>query len=312
MISGPRRARRLRFEVAAGEEELRLDQLLARRIPELSRGDARALLALGGVFVDRRRTKIASRKLRTGQAVEVWIGGALERARQAGTARALPEASGTRSGRAPGEVAPAIVYRDEHLVVVDKPPGMLTAPTPEGDRGTLADVLARDPRLGGPIHVVHRLDLMTSGLLVLARTPLANRVLSERFRVHDVDREYLAAVGGRPAGLPRTLASPIAGRRAVTHVAVEDAAPGDRASLLRARLGTGRTHQIRIHLAGIGHPVLGDRDYGIPTAVDPPRLALHAAVLGFAHPATGVVLRFERPWPDDLARWWAGVAGRGG
>jgi 23S rRNA pseudouridine1911/1915/1917 synthase len=256
------------------------------------------------VFVDRRRTKVASKKLRAGQVVEAWIGGALERA------RAASRTGDARGARDPGIAAPPrIVFCDEHMVVVDKPPGLLAAPTPEGDRGTLVDLLARDPAVGGAVFVVHRLDLPTSGLLVLARTPHANRALSERFRTHDVDREYLAAVRGRVDALPRTLSAPIGGRRAVTHLTHEASAAGGAATLLRARLETGRTHQIRLHLAGIGHPVLGDRQYGTreAKALEPPRLALHATVLGFAHPATGERLRFESPLPADLAIWWRGV-----
>jgi len=291
---GPR-ATRHRFVVAPEDEALRLDQLVARRVPGLSRGDARALLAQGAVFVDRRRVKIASRRLASGQVVEAWVGGALGRTRAAGRA-------GERGSRP--TPSPRVVHVDEHVAVVEKPAGLLIAPTPEGDRGTLVDLLAREVLPGAPALVVHRLDLPTSGLLVVARSTLANRALAERFRTHDVEREYLAIVRGRVAWDATSCEAPVAGRAARTTFACEERL-GDVASVVRAQLETGRTHQVRIHLAHLGHPVLGDRQHGgaARAAGDPPRLALHAAVLGFAHPATGEPLRFTSPWPGDLARW---------
>jgi 23S rRNA pseudouridine1911/1915/1917 synthase len=199
------------------------------------------------------------------------------------------------------------VHEDDDLVVVDKPAGLLTAPTPESDRGNLADLLARRAgAAGGPVFVVHRIDLQTSGLLVFARSERANRELSARFRDHRIEREYLAVVAGAFPDERRTLAAPVGGRRAVTHVTVEERL-GDRATLLRARLETGRTHQIRLHCAGAGHPVLGDTEHGRRTDIDPSRMALHATTLGFEHPATGAALRFTSPWPPDLTDWLASV-----
>lgn len=286
-----RSARRHRFVVEAGDAGLRLDQLLAKHVPGLSRGAARTLLAIGGVFVDRSRVRIASRIPPPGAVVEAWIGGALDRA---------------RGGRRASPPEPRVVFVDDHVVVVDKPAGILSAPTPEGDRGSLADVLRRGALAGSSPAVVHRLDLMTSGLVVLALTDLANRELSARFRVHDVEREYLAVVAGRPAQDSFAVDAPIDGRRAMTFVRCErPLGPG--ATLVRARLETGRTHQIRIHLAGLGHPVLGDRAHAARAAMDPPRMALHATLLGFAHPADGRLLRFESPWPKDLAPWLAAL-----
>lgn len=286
-----------RITVQPDDRGLRLDQLLAARIPGLSRRKARVLLDLGGVFVDGARTKVAGKQLRAGQVVVANLGGALDRA------------SGEvgRAARARDEQAlPAYVevFRDEELVIVDKPAGLLTAPTPESDRGNLAKLLGE--ALGAPVFVVHRLDLDTSGLLVFARTEQANRALAERFRVHDVERVYLAALRGEVAEDARTVELPIAGRRAVTHVAVVERRPG--VTLARCTLETGRTHQIRLHTRHLGHPVLGDKQHGEPSAIDPPRMALHAAVLGIVHPRTGEALRFERPWPDDLASWWAALS----
>jgi 23S rRNA pseudouridine1911/1915/1917 synthase len=270
-----------RFEVTAEDAGLRLDQILPRHVAGLSRRKARAVIDLGGVFVDRARVKVASRQLRPGQIVEVVIGGALEHADAP-----RPE--------------PTIVHVDAHVIVVDKPAGLVTAPTPESDRGDLLDVLKQK---FGEVYLVHRLDMPTSGLLVFARTRDANKQLGDAFKAHDVDREYRAVALGHVAA--QTIDRPIDGQRAVTHITPLEALSG--ATLVAARLETGRTHQIRIHLAGAGHPLAGDRTHGgetertfLPRA---PRLALHAAVLGFAHPGSGERVRWESPVPDELARW---------
>ena len=285
-----------RFTVAPGQRGLRLDQVLAAGVPELSRRKARVLLDLGGVFVDGARTKVAGRLMRAGQVVVANVGGALGRASgEVGrAARARDEAS-LPSFR--------VVHEDDDLVIVDKPAGLLTAPTPESDRNNLARLL--EEKLGGAIFVVHRIDLETSGLLVFARTAEANRVLAERFREHHVERLYLAVLRGVLAEDAATVELPVAGRRAVTHLAVVERFAA--ATLLRCRLETGRTHQIRIHARHLGHPILGDRRYGEPSSIDPPRMALHAAVLGIRHPRSGEALRFESPWPVDLAGWLAGL-----
>ena len=274
-------SQKTRFEVTAEDAGLRLDQIIPRHVPGLSRRKARAVIDLGGVFVDRARVKVAGRQLRAGQVIEVVIGGALDRASEP-----------------PPEIE--IVYADDHVIVVNKPAGLVTAPTPESDRGDLLDLLSKQ---FGEVYLVHRLDLPTSGLLVFARTREANKRLGDAFKDHDVDREYRAVAIGDVAA--QTIDRPIEGRRAVTHIAPLEALAN--ATLLSARLETGRTHQIRLHLAGIGHPVAGDRTHGgeaertfLPR---PPRLALHAAILGFTHPATNVRMRWERPMPDELARW---------
>jgi 23S rRNA pseudouridine1911/1915/1917 synthase len=272
-----------RFEVAADDAGLRLDQVIPRHVAGLSRRKARAVIDVGGVFVDRARVKVAGRPVKPGQVIEVNLGGALERAEQ-------PHA------------APRIVHVDDAVIVVDKPAGLVTAPTPEADRGDLLDLLARRH---GEVYLVHRLDLPTSGLLVFARTRDANKRLGDAFKTHDVDREYVAVAVGVVTA--QTIDREIDHKRAVTHIAPLEALSG--ATLLSARLETGRTHQIRVHLAGIGHPVAGDRTHGgrtertfIPRA---PRLALHARLLGFTHPVTGERVRFEAPVPDDLATWIA-------
>ena len=131
--------------------------------------------------------------------------------------------------------------------------------------------------------VVHRIDLETSGLVVFAKTELANRELSARFRDHDIDRAYLAVVAGAVPDTIRVIDRPVAGRRAVAHIEVRERF-GAKATLLGCRLETGRTHQIRLHLSAEGHPVIGDTRYGARAGLRAPRMALHATLLGFAHP----------------------------
>jgi 23S rRNA pseudouridine1911/1915/1917 synthase len=267
------------FEVAADDEGLRLDQVIPKHVEGLSRRKSRAVIDLGGVFVDRTRVKVASRPVRKGQRIEVNLAGL---------------------DHAEAPPAPTIVFEDAHVIVADKPAGLVTAPTPESDRGDLLDQLARSH---GEVYLVHRIDLPTSGLLVFARTRAANKVLGDAFVRHAIEREYRAVAIGEVTA--QTIDREIDGRTAVTHITPIEALGG--ATLCAVRLETGRTHQIRIHLAGIGHPLAGDAQHGgevsrtfVPKA---PRLALHAAVLGFAHPATGEHVRFESPLPPELAGW---------
>jgi 23S rRNA pseudouridine1911/1915/1917 synthase len=314
-----------RFVVPRADDGRRLDQVLAAHVPDLSRRKARTLLDIGGVFVDGARTKVAGRAVRAGQEIVANVGGAL--------GRATAEVGKAARARDEAALPPfRVVFEDADLVVVDKPSGLLTAPTPESDRQNLLRAL--EEKLGGEVFLIHRLDLETSGLLVFARTDEANRALAALFREHDVERVYLAVLRGELAFEARTVELPLAGKRAVTHVEVAERLAG--ATLVRCRLETGRTHQIRLHAQHLGHPVLGDRRYGEPTKgvwgggswgsgpsgtaagdpqrsppivtkLDPPRMALHATTLGVRHPRTGEVVRFESPWPEDLAAWLEGL-----
>jgi len=283
--------RRERFVVPPALAGVRLDRALAAGIDGLSRARARVLLDLGAVYVDGARVKIASRPVRPGQRIEAVMGGAFARATKqvGGAARRADEAS-----------LPAftILHEDDDVLVVDKPAGLHSAPTPEGDSATLLSLLRR--RGTGPVFLVHRLDAPTSGVLVFARTAAASRTLSAAFARHDVRREYLALVAGAPAAATMTLDAPIGGRAARTHVQVVERA-GTLAALVRCRLETGRTHQIRIHLNGAGHPVLGDPRFPVRAPLRPPRLGLHAALLAFRHPRSGAESLFESPWPPDLS-----------
>jgi 23S rRNA pseudouridine1911/1915/1917 synthase len=281
--------------VTAEDAGRRLDQVLPARVPGLSRRRARVLIDLGGVFIDRHRVKVAGRPLRKGEHVVAHLGGALHRAENR---------TGTAARAADEERLPpyVVVYEDDDVVLVDKPAGLLTAPTPESDRGNLLGLLARRGDGVQPIMLVHRLDLPTSGLIIFAKTEPALATLAERFRTHALERQYLAVVAG---ALPDQLAlidRPVHGRHARTHVQVEERF-GDRATLVRCTLETGRTHQIRLHAQAVGHPVLGDREHGAQTDHDPPRLALHATRLALPHPRTGEPLAFDSPWPADLTPW---------
>lgn len=280
--------RHVSFTVDPDDTGLRLDQLLAKRVPGLSRRTARKLLLIGGVFVAGARIKIGSKIIQPGRKVEVHVGGALE---------VVTAAERTT----PPEID--VVFEDEHLLVADKPARLPSAATRETDRHNLLYYLSQ--RSSSPsLHLVHRLDLETSGLLVLAKTAEAASKLSELFRGHDLERTYrLAMLGQLQEG--RTVEEPIEGRPARTaFMPLERRA---NLTLAEARLETGRTHQIRVHAQHMGQPVLGDRRYGHATDHEPPRLALHARVLGFRHPMTALPMRFEREWPADLSDWWNGI-----
>ncbi len=211
---------------------------------------------------------------------------------------------------------PYIVFRDDHLVVVYKPSGMLSVPAPR--RHGEPDVVGAVRAALGEAHVVHRLDEPTSGLMLVARTPAAQGGLKDLLFRHDVDREYLAIARGHFPVEPHIARSVLVrdrgdglrgsgdasdpeGKTAVTHLSLVEHI-GRSASLVRARLETGRTHQVRIHLAEMSHPVLGDKLYGGLAGRAAPRLALHAWRLGFGHPITGEALTFEAPLADDLER----------
>lgn len=296
-------AHAVRFVVPDADDGVRLDLALAKHVPGLSRRRARVLIDLGGVFVGKDRVKVAGRLLRAGQAVSANLGGALDRAVGTGAAARAHTDAGLPSYR--------LVFEDEHLIVVDKPAGLVTAPTPESDRGNLLhQLISRDT---GPVFLVHRIDLPTSGLLVFARTALANRVLGQRFAVHDIEREYLAVVAGALPAEITTIDRPLRGQRAVTHVVGRELVADSAATIVTVRLETGRSHQIRLHLADLGHPVLGDDAHGAEVArrfePRPPRLALHAGVLGFRHPATDEPVRWVSPPPPELATWLALLRG---
>jgi 23S rRNA pseudouridine1911/1915/1917 synthase len=211
----------------------------------------------------------------------------------------------------------AIAWEDEHLIVVDKPAGVVVHPARGNRQGTLAQALAgrvaggEDPDRAG---IVHRLDRDTSGLLVVARSEPVHSALKRLLARRELVREYLALVEGRPPARRGTIDAPLGRdrrvrtrvstdteepREALTHFEVERALPHD--TLLRVRLETGRTHQIRAHLLAIGHPVAGDPEYGARGRHGLERQFLHAARLAFPHPVTGAAVDVSSPLPADLA-----------
>ena len=209
----------------------------------------------------------------------------------------------------------AVAYEDEHLLVIDKPAGVVVHPARGHRTGTLVQALegrvagGDDPQRPG---IVHRLDRDTSGLLVVARTEAAHAALKDMLRRREITREYLALVEGRPAARRGTIDAPLGRdrrirtrvstdtdepRAAITHFEAEEAY--ERFTLLRVRLETGRTHQVRAHLLAIGHPVAGDPEYGRP-GLDLTRQFLHAERLAFTHPSTGAEIAVRSPLPIDL------------
>jgi len=287
------------FQVPAEAAGLRLDQVLGRYVPGLSRRSARVALDMGAVFVDQRRVKVASRTLAAGQHIAVHLGGAFDRAvKRVGQAARAQDSAHLPAYR--------VCFEDEHLVVVDKPAGLLTAPTPEGDSGNLQQLLAQRQQPAAPIYVVQRLDLHTSGVLVFAKTELANARLGELFRSHSLTRRYDAFAEGSPAEESFTVDQRLSGKTAITHFRL--LARYERFCHLEATLETGRTHQIRRHLQSRGLGVLADLQHAGRAPWHPPRLALHAKLLRFQHPISEQSLSFELPLPEDLALWLAAQA----
>lgn len=276
---------------------MRLDRWLAT-LPDVgSRGAAERLLEAGGVVVDG-APRAKSHKLAGGERLELT--------------------------RAPEAVEPSIpppdltiAYADDHLFVVDKPAGVVVHPAPGHAGGTLAHALALAGAAGGEEErpgIVHRLDRDTSGLMVVARSPEAHEKLQRVVRKRELVREYLALVIGRPRSRRGTIDAAIgrdrrdrlrhsldtdSPRAAVTHFELEELLDGY--ALLRVRLETGRTHQIRVHLEAIDLPVAGDPTYGRAGVLGLERQFLHATRLAFTHPITGEEVDVTSPLPPDLA-----------
>jgi 23S rRNA pseudouridine1911/1915/1917 synthase len=328
MSPGPVRApgippgRALLAVVLSTEAGSRLDRWLAGRLPDVSRSKIRQAVDAGLVRVNGRRLK-AGHRLKAGERVEARI------------PEPPPEAM------TPEPIALTVVFEDDQVLVVDKPAGMVTHPGAGQRTGTLAAAaLARAPEMagvGGPGRpgVVHRLDKGTSGLIVLARTAGAYERLTAELARRGVGRRYLCLVHGRLRRAEGTIDAPIGrdpgsrtrmavvapgrGKRAVTRFRVLERFAG--ATLVECRLETGRTHQIRVHLASLGHPLLGDEAYGRRHARDDRGLgeliatlggvALHAAGLAFTHPTSGARLDLSSPLPPRIERILAYLRARG-
>jgi 23S rRNA pseudouridine1911/1915/1917 synthase len=298
--------------VAPDEAGLRLDAWLARRLPALSRSRLQALIEAGRVSLDAGMARAAQR-VRAGQSAVVSV---------PPPAPAEPQ---------PQDIPLRIVHEDGALLVVDKPAGLVVHPGAGTASGTLVNALLARVRdlsgVGGVLRpgIVHRLDRGTSGLLIVAKSDGAHRALARQFASRTVEKEYLAlvlgapvrssgdidaAIGRDPAHRRRMSVRAPRGREARTSWRVEERFDG--AALLRVRIHTGRTHQIRVHLASIGHPVAADPVYGgtrTPSSrraaarealASLARPALHAARLSFTHPVSGARLSFEAPLPADI------------
>ena len=313
--------------VEEGESGERLDRFLARKLPTISRTRLKALVLSGQVSVDGAPLIDPSRAVTAGMALLVII----------------PEPT---PAEPQGEEIPlSIIYEDSDLLVIDKPAGLVVHPAAGHETGTLVNALifhcgSSLSGIGGVRRpgIVHRLDKDTSGLLVIAKNDKAHAGLSAQFADHGregpLEREYMAIIWGvlpRPTGTisgnidrsssnreKMAVVQNCKGREAITHYEARETFAGmggeTVASLIACRLETGRTHQIRVHMAHIGHPLVGDGVYGggfrTKAALFPPevraeidsfgRQALHAAILGFVHPRTGEVLRFESTPPVDF------------
>jgi 23S rRNA pseudouridine1911/1915/1917 synthase len=291
----------------------RLDKALAEATG-MSRERVKALIGEGRVTLGGRPAASASAKAEAGIAFSIDVPPAAEAAAR------------------PQDIPLTIVFEDEHLIVIDKPAGLVVHPAAGNPDGTLVNALLHHCKgqlsgIGGVARpgIVHRIDKDTSGLLVVAKSDKAHEGLARQFADHSIERAYLAVVSGHPKPSSGTVETRIGrsdanrkkmavlapdssrGKRAVTHYKTLESL--DNAALVECRLETGRTHQVRVHMASIGHALLGDPLYGRPNAKTRPillqknfsRQALHAAVLGFIHPINRGNLRFSSPLPADMA-----------
>jgi 23S rRNA pseudouridine1911/1915/1917 synthase len=329
----------MKLIAAPADSGRRLDQFLAASIPDVSRARVQQLISDGQVRVNGARAK-ASLKLRGGETVAI-LGSP-----QAAPLRAMAE-----------DIPLDVVYEDDDLAVVNKPAGMKVhagagATDDARNRGTLVNALLHRFRAlsgtGGELRpgIVHRLDRETSGLMVIAKNDVAHRKLAEQFAGRKVKKTYVGLVHGWPAQHSgtafATVDAPIArdplrrtrmairpeeGRSAITHYRVIRRldSPYGKFALLELRIETGRTHQIRVHMASVGHPIIGDVLYGAPRELKPRREPktndrgkvltlsrnfLHAAAIEFTHPRTGKALAFRQELPRELREWFQVLEGK--
>jgi 23S rRNA pseudouridine1911/1915/1917 synthase len=310
----------IQARVAEDAAGMRLDRALAMAAPTLSRERLKALIGAGAVMgPEGKAVRDPAIKAVPGAIYEVSV----------------PEPKPAHNEAQ--DIALEILFEDDHLLVVDKPAGMVVHPAAGNPDGTLVNALlhhcaGRLSGIGGVARpgIVHRIDKDTSGLLVVAKTDVAHEGLAAQFAKHSIERLYLAIVSGLPIPARGTVDAPLArssanrkkiavqaegrGKRAVTHYRI--VTPLRDAALVECRLETGRTHQVRVHMASIGHPLLGDPVYGRPRPahreilkrLDFHRQALHAAELGFVHPVSKENLSFQSALPSDIQELFGALA----
>jgi 23S rRNA pseudouridine1911/1915/1917 synthase len=297
----------------------RLDRALTAGAPTLSRTRVAALISSGAVMIGEALARDPARKVKSG---EIFV-------------MVVPDPTPTDT--LAQDIPLTIIFEDEHLLIVDKPAGLVVHPAAGNYDGTMVNALlhhcaGRLSGIGGVARpgIVHRIDKDTSGLLVVAKTDPTHVGLSRQFAAHSVERVYTCFVRGHPLPTSGRIAGNLArstsdrkkiamvsdgrGKHAVTHYKTI-AKLGAHAAHVEARLETGRTHQVRVHMASIGHPLLGDQTYGRAGPLKPlldelgfHRQALHAGVLGFVHPVTGEALRFGSALPEDMRVLLAALA----
>ncbi len=295
--------------IAPAADSWRVDRALADAVPTLSRERLKVLINAGQVTQGGVPMRDPSRKARAGEAFQI----------------AVP--APTAAHNEAQDIPLVIAFEDEHLIVLNKPAGLVVHPAAGNLDGTLVNALLHHCRgslsgIGGVARpgIVHRIDKDTSGLMVAAKTDRTHEGLARQFAAHSIDRRYRAIVGGRPMPAAGSVDAPLArspnnrkkvaivqgGKRAVTHY--RSLEPLREATLVECRLETGRTHQVRVHMASIGHALLGDPVYGrtkhahkgVLETLGFRRQALHAAHLGFIHPVTGDHLSFDSAMPPDM------------
>lgn len=300
----------IQVTITGSASGIRLDRALAEMVPQLSRERVKGLIASGHVAdANGTPSNDPARRTQPGQSFLVTV---------------PPAAPADTVAQ---DIALQVVHEDEHLIVVDKPAGLVVHPAAGNLDGTLVNALlhhcaGRLSGIGGVVRpgIVHRIDKDTSGLIVAAKSDTAHEGLARQFAAHSIDRRYKAIVTGQPNPAQGSVDAPIArspsnrkkmaivpgGKRAVTHYHM--IRPLNRSALIECRLETGRTHQVRVHMASIGHALLGDPVYSkaapalraLLETVNFRRQALHAARLGFIHPVTSIALSFESEIPADM------------
>ncbi|HEY9419008.1 MAG TPA: RluA family pseudouridine synthase [Candidatus Udaeobacter sp.] len=290
----------IQFVVPENEAKIRLDRFLANKLPEYSRSRLQQLVRTGFVRLNGATTR-PRRLVRSGDKIE------------------LTETPLEKIDNQPEPIPLEVLFEDKDIIVINKPPGLVVHPGAGHRQHTLVNaLLSHCPTLSGiggkeRPGIVHRLDKETSGCLVVAKNDWAHRELSRQFAERRVEKIYLALIAGKlrkeagvieekigrhPVHRQRMSVASARGRPAKTDYRI--VCSGDQASLVECRLYSGRTHQIRVHLHHLGHPVLGDKVYAAHLAKNFPRHMLHAWKLGFRHPCSGESKSFEAPLPDDF------------